>query len=243
MRLRRFQVLQRCCATLIPTTSTNYVANYLSPAPDLYGPFWTLTTVVFALFVFSSLASSIAAYLSDPNVEYNYNFQLLSIAVSLVYGELFYDLFKETNSDMLKAYGLGLPALLWATLRYLGVTEWSLVEAVAVWGYGQFIWIPVAVRHFSVLESPNVAEVFCLGALHHSCSTLPLGSCWRGLRTFRLFPRGERIPDSRHSGSKGDTPTCHHHCPSARRPCVDIQSTLLFILHCQGDWNRGPDWR
>ena len=62
------------------------MANYLSPAPDLYGPFWTLTTVVFALFVFSSLASSIAAYLSDPNAEYNYNFQLLSIAVSLVYG-------------------------------------------------------------------------------------------------------------------------------------------------------------
>ena len=160
MRLRRFQVLQRCCATLIPTTSTNYVANYLSPAPDLYGPFWTLTTVVFALFVFSSLASSIAAYLSDPNVEYNYNFQLLSIAVSLVYGELFYDLFKETNADMLKAYGLGLPALLWATLRYLGVTEWSLVEAVAVWGYGQFIWIPVAVRRFSVFESLNLAEAF-----------------------------------------------------------------------------------
>ena len=94
-------------------------------------------------------------------MEYNYNFQLLSIAVSLVYGELFYDLFKETNSDMLKAYGLGLPALLWATLRYSGVTEWSLVEAVAVWGYGQFIWIPVAVRHLSVFESLNLAEAFC----------------------------------------------------------------------------------
>ena len=45
------------------------------------------------------------------------------------------------------AYGLGLPAALWASLRYMGVdaSEWSLVEAWAVWGYGQFIWIPVAV--------------------------------------------------------------------------------------------------
>ncbi|EJD01879.1 Yip1 domain family protein [Fomitiporia mediterranea MF3/22] len=120
-------VLQRCVATLNPIAAPSYVANHLSPAPDLYGPFWTLTTVIFALFVFSSLAASISSYLSDPSAQYNYNFQLLSIAVSLVY-----------------AYGLGFPALLWGALRYMGVTEWSLVEALSVWGYGQFVWIPVA---------------------------------------------------------------------------------------------------
>jgi len=43
------------------------------------------------------------------------------------------------------AYGLALPILLWLALRYLGVGEWSVVEAIAVWGYGQFVWIPVAV--------------------------------------------------------------------------------------------------
>jgi hypothetical protein len=57
-----------------------------------------------------------------------YDFQMLSIEVSLVY-----------------AYGLALPVMLWLALRYLGVGEWSVIEAVAVWGYGQFIWIPVAV--------------------------------------------------------------------------------------------------
>ena len=51
---------------MIPTTAKDYIANQLAPAPDLYGPFWTLTTVIFSLFVFSSLASSIAAFLSDP---------------------------------------------------------------------------------------------------------------------------------------------------------------------------------
>ncbi|THH09017.1 hypothetical protein EW145_g2329 [Phellinidium pouzarii] len=121
-------VLQRCCATLVPTSASNYVSTHLIPSPDLYGPFWTLTTVVFSLFVFSSLAASIASYLSHPAARYDYNFQLLSIAVSLVY-----------------AYGLGVPALLWGILKYVGVTEWSLIEAIAVWGYGQFVWIPVAV--------------------------------------------------------------------------------------------------
>jgi hypothetical protein len=104
------------------------VATQLNP-PDLYGPFWTLTTLVFTLFLSSSLAASISSYLSGPDQQYTYDFQLLSIAVSIVY-----------------AYGLGLPVLLWLALRYLGVGEWSIVEAVAVWGYGQFVWVPVSVR-------------------------------------------------------------------------------------------------
>ncbi|KAF8607406.1 Yip1-domain-containing protein [Ceratobasidium sp. AG-I] len=92
--------------------------------PDLYGPFWTLTTVIFALFVFSSFAASVTSYLSaEPFV---YDFTLLSIGVSLVY-----------------AYGIGTPFALWAVLRYLG-TEWSIVEGIAVWGYAMAVWIPVA---------------------------------------------------------------------------------------------------
>ncbi|GLB39739.1 putative yip1 domain family protein [Lyophyllum shimeji] len=119
-------VLRRCYGTLLPT-STNYLSTHLNPA-DLYGPFWTLTTLIFTLFLSSSLAASISAYLSSPGAEYDYDFQLLSVAVSLVY-----------------AYGLALPILLWLALRYLGVGEWSVVEAVAIWGYGQFVWIPVSI--------------------------------------------------------------------------------------------------
>lgn len=119
--------MKRCYTTLIPTAATTYLATHLNPA-DLYGPFWTLTTLIFALFLSSSLGASIAKYLSTHGTPYDYNFQLLSIAVTLVY-----------------AYGLVVPILLWLALRYIGIGEWSIVEAVAVWGYGQFVWIPVAV--------------------------------------------------------------------------------------------------
>lgn len=128
------QVLQRCYSTLIPTSFSHpYISTYLTPA-DLYGPFWTLTTLIFSLFVFSSLASSIAVYLSDPAESsptdaLEYDFGLLSTAVGIVY-----------------AYGLAVPVLLWLGLRYLGVGEWSIIEAIALWGYGQFVWIPVSVR-------------------------------------------------------------------------------------------------
>ncbi|KAH9943095.1 Yip1-domain-containing protein [Epithele typhae] len=137
-------VLRRCYTTLLPHTQ-NYLSAHLTPSADLYGPFWTLTTLIFSLFVFSSLASSISAYLSDPAdssaaVVLEYDFGLLSTAVGLVY-----------------AYGLGVPVLLWLALRYLGVGEWSVIEAVAVWGYGQFVWIPVAL--LNVIPVPIVRWV------------------------------------------------------------------------------------
>ncbi|KAG9018028.1 hypothetical protein FRB90_012587 [Tulasnella sp. 427] len=116
-------VLMRCYAALVPTN--DFVSDVCDSKPDMYGPFWTLTTVIFFLFVTTSLASSIGSYLSDK--PYNYDFTLLSVAVGLVY-----------------SYGLGLPAALWALMRYLGVTEWGLVEWLSVWGYGMTVWIPVS---------------------------------------------------------------------------------------------------
>lgn len=98
-------VLERCYSTLNPLAAPTYVPTHLTPA-DLYGPFWTLTTLIFALFLSSSLAASISAYLSSKTDQFDYDFKLLSIAVTLVY-----------------AYGLALPVLLWLALRYLGLAS------------------------------------------------------------------------------------------------------------------------
>jgi len=78
-------VLTRCYSTLLPFSQpfSHFIASHLNP-PDLYGPFWALTTLVFTLFLSSSLAASIAAYMS-PGKEYDYDFRLLSTAVGLVY--------------------------------------------------------------------------------------------------------------------------------------------------------------
>jgi len=126
-------IITRCYTTLLPT-STNYLTSHTTPSVDLYGPFWTLTTLIFSLFVFSSFTASLVNYLSPKTDEpYSFDFTLLSVAVTLVY-----------------SYGLGLPALVWIALRYMGVVggssgeDWSLVECVASWGYGMFVWIPVS---------------------------------------------------------------------------------------------------
>ncbi|CCM02837.1 uncharacterized protein FIBRA_04949 [Fibroporia radiculosa] len=123
-------VFRRCYMTMFPPSATSYLSTHLSPGADLYGPFWTLTTLIFSLFVCSSLASAIASWLSNPDAAaiIAYDFGLIFTAVGLVY-----------------SYGLAVPILLWFALRYLGVGEWSVIEAVALWGYGQFVWIPVSV--------------------------------------------------------------------------------------------------
>jgi len=123
-------VLRRCYMTMFPPAAHTYIATHLTPSADLYGPFWTLTTLIFSLFVCSSLASAIASWLSHPDAAASvvYDFSLIFTAFLLVY-----------------SYGLALPVLLWFALRYLGVGDWGVLEAVAVWGYSQTVWIPTAI--------------------------------------------------------------------------------------------------
>jgi hypothetical protein len=123
------QIIKRCTTTLWPFTPS-YHTIHTSPTPDFYGPFWTLTTLIFSLFVFSSFTASLIAYLSPDSTLDAYDFSKLSWAVTVVY-----------------SYGLGLPALVWIALRYWGVgsDEWPLIEALSAWGYGMFVWIPISV--------------------------------------------------------------------------------------------------
>lgn len=66
-------VLQRCGAAIYPRQ--NFL-DVLDGNPDLYGPFWIATTVVFILFV----GGTVSGYLADEGHEggYRYDFGLLS---------------------------------------------------------------------------------------------------------------------------------------------------------------------
>jgi hypothetical protein len=173
------EVAYRCINTLNPFSPT-YASAHLTPAPDLYGPFWSLTTLIFTLFVTSSLASSIVSYLSDSPI--TYDFALLSVAVGLVY-----------------AYGLALPAILWALLRYWGVVGsggegWGLIEALSVWGYGMFVWIPVSVRARPSPRPQHPRAHPPADTMHIPQRHRAMGSCRCRIRHLRLLPRSQPLP-------------------------------------------------
>jgi hypothetical protein len=231
------QVLSRCYHTLIPRE--DYVSVILQSNPDLYGPFWTLTTVVFSLFVFSSLASSISSYLSST--PWDYDFTLLSVAVGIVY-----------------AYGMGVPVALWAVLKYLGVSEWGLLDALAVWGYGMTVWMYVFAMliYYKVRASASANCVFdrpvallCIipsEILRWTCAGF--ACCLSGFFLVRnlypvlamvrpwppSFPFSLMVMDNVGAGrSQSHPPLGGSYCPLAHRDRPLLQVGFLLLQNCE----------
>lgn len=127
------EVLRRCKSALYPRSP---FLDILDGNPDLYGPFWIATTVVFILF----LTGTISKYLTrDHDVQFEYDFRLLSGAAGLVYG-----------------YTGFIPIALWGLLRWFGASESaSLVECWALYGYANVVWVPVALISWSQIKLLN----------------------------------------------------------------------------------------
>ncbi|KAG7288017.1 hypothetical protein NEMBOFW57_007537 [Staphylotrichum longicolle] len=119
-------VLQRCWAALYPRA--NFL-DVLEGNPDLYGPFWIATTVVLILF----LGGTISDYWArEGRGAFAYDFTLLSGAAGLIYG-----------------YTFVIPVVLYLALRYFGSESANLLECWALYGYGNLVWIPVALISWS----------------------------------------------------------------------------------------------
>ncbi|WWC92428.1 uncharacterized protein L201_007385 [Kwoniella dendrophila CBS 6074] len=116
-------VLKRVGMAMIPRPG--FITENCDGQIDLYGPFWTLTTLILILYITSTLISSITQYLSTSHAESN--LPLLSTSISLIY-----------------FYGLGVPTLLWGITRWLSVGEWSLIESLGLYGYSMSIYIPIS---------------------------------------------------------------------------------------------------
>jgi hypothetical protein len=151
------QVLGRCLLALNPFSQARFFAasgsegiigsGYGEEKPDLYGPFWISTTVIFALFFSSSLTG--VFYSMYKGVNYEYKFEVLSGAAMILY-----------------SYTFLWPVLLYLIIRNVITTtatqeSVSLVKLCCIFGYSNVIWIPVAILAVSPLAGafPNVADL------------------------------------------------------------------------------------
>lgn len=89
--------------------------------PDLYGPFWVSTTLVFTIAVCSHISSWISSWMIGINWEYD--FQSIVNASSLVYGFA----------------GLA-PALIYISLRQMDVNI-KLINTICLYGYSLFVFV------------------------------------------------------------------------------------------------------
>lgn len=114
-------VKDRLMATLTFWRADPTFLNLVGDAPDLYGPFWLATTLIFVV----SVTSNLARTLVDGS---NYDFELVTACVSVVYG-----------------YLALAPLAVWLAAKYLlGIPSIGYVQLTCLVGYSLLLYLPAA---------------------------------------------------------------------------------------------------
>ncbi|XP_052066872.1 protein YIPF1-like [Mytilus californianus] len=121
-------VLQRVLGSMFPHPNRNYLKTKIRPNPDLYGPFWICTTLVFT----TAIAGNLANYLSiGSSADYNwkYDFHKVSFAATAIF-----------------SYWWILPAAIFGFLWWSGnQIGYTFLEILCVYGYSLAIFIPISI--------------------------------------------------------------------------------------------------
>jgi len=113
-------VAMRITRSLLPF-STKFFES-ADDNPDLYGPFWIATTLIFVM----AASSNFASWWHDHEA-FRYDFTTVTFGAAAIYG-----------------YIVVLPIALWAVAKWLK-TGLALVQIVCIYGYSLFVFIPVSV--------------------------------------------------------------------------------------------------
>ncbi|XP_052154542.1 uncharacterized protein LOC127772629 isoform X2 [Oryza glaberrima] len=93
--------------------------------PDMYGPLWITTTLIFMLAAFGNFATYLMQRKTDLNI-WSFDVGYFNWAASVMYG-----------------YAAAVPAIFFFLFQYFGSRP-SLVRFWCMWGYSLFIFIPAS---------------------------------------------------------------------------------------------------
>uniref|UniRef100_UPI0037E951A9 protein YIPF1 n=1 Tax=Semicossyphus pulcher TaxID=241346 RepID=UPI0037E951A9 len=125
-------VKERIIGSVRPWPGKNFIHVYLRRNPDLYGPFWICTTLVFAIAISGNI-SKFLVNLGKPNFRYTPEFRHVTIAATAI--------FCYAWLVPLTLWGF----LLWRSNKTLNLVSYSFMEIVCVYGYSLAIYIPAVV--------------------------------------------------------------------------------------------------
>ncbi|XP_045157461.2 protein YIPF1-like isoform X2 [Mercenaria mercenaria] len=121
------QVLHRVAGSMMPLPKRNYLQLNIRPNPDLYGPFWICTTLVFT----TAIAGNLANYLSSAGKDYHwrYDFHKVTFAATAIF-----------------SYWWLIPAMMYAFLWWRkSQAGFTFLEILCVYGYSLAIYIPISI--------------------------------------------------------------------------------------------------
>jgi len=151
--VRTVDVKDRIVNVLVPCPQQKFL-SVTHENPDMYVPFWTSTTLIFAI----GVSSNINEYLtSSSDDEYHYDLAKPSLAVSIVYAYLF-------------IFG----AALWLLLQYAGAkmetytsdgaTELRVSHTICLVGYAFIPFVPLILLCSVPNTSIELVALLCAGA-------------------------------------------------------------------------------
>eukprot|EP00124_Ichthyophonus_hoferi_P001829 Ihof_evm10s107 gene=Ihof_evmTU10s107 len=100
--------------SLLDTVSSN---------PDLYGPFWVTTTLIFTI----GMTGNLATYIAKTEGAWQYDFTKVTSGATVMY-----------------SYVTLLPLAIWAFLTFYVKANIKLIEIVCLFGYSVAIYIPMS---------------------------------------------------------------------------------------------------
>ena len=115
----------------------------VAPNPDLYGPFWVATTLVFSM----AASGNFANYLSSgggDDVVWAYDFNKVTLAAAVIYG-----------------YAVLLPLAINCTAMYF-TDAVGFIQLVCVYGYSLTIFIVAS--YLCIIPSELLRWIFVIGA-------------------------------------------------------------------------------
>lgn len=140
---------QKLKGALIPFNKSFYQS--IEQNADLYGPFWTLTTII----ILMAVAGNFSTYMAmEDKSQYSYNFNLVPHAALIIYG-----------------FGFGAPVAIWFISRFIFRIEgFDLLKNMCLYGYSNVILIPVLI--ICIVPSSLISTIALLYFLVHSCAFL-----------------------------------------------------------------------
>lgn len=123
------QVLNRLYGALVPFPKS-FLQHHVNGKPDLYGPFWICTTLVFSIAISGNLANYLQAGAANENYHWKYDFHAVTLSATAIY-----------------SYAWIVPLGLWGVLKWMVPEEHrlSFLDLLCVYGYSLTIYIPVSV--------------------------------------------------------------------------------------------------
>nr|XP_019967357.1 PREDICTED: protein YIPF1 [Paralichthys olivaceus]XP_019967366.1 PREDICTED: protein YIPF1 [Paralichthys olivaceus]XP_019967374.1 PREDICTED: protein YIPF1 [Paralichthys olivaceus]XP_019967383.1 PREDICTED: protein YIPF1 [Paralichthys olivaceus] len=145
-------VKERIIGSVLPWPGKNFVEVHLQRNPDLYGPFWICTTLVFAIAISGNI-SNFLMHLGKPNYKYTPEFRKVTIAATAI--------FTYAWLVPLALWGF----LLWRNNKVMNLVSYSFMEIICVYGYSLSIYIPAVVLWilpFEWLRWCTIVVALCL---------------------------------------------------------------------------------